>query len=74
MSMIVVRPLTRRDLSQIMGVNTRSFSAPWSMDAIRYDVENNPRSYWLVLEERLPPKPPQDTLSKIMSWFSPASL
>jgi ribosomal-protein-alanine N-acetyltransferase len=42
--------MTLRDLPGVMVVNQQCFSNPWSDLSIKYDLQSNPNSYWLVLE------------------------
>src|SRR5688572_23731918 len=52
--MYVLRPMQLRDLTQVMRVNRRCFSSPWSERIFRVELTDNPNSYWVVLEGEQP--------------------
>ncbi len=48
------RPYTPKDLHPLMILNQQCFSMPWSVQAVRFDAEENTYSHWAVLEEAAP--------------------
>lgn len=66
--MFCIRPYRSQDISQVIAVNRRCFSSPWSAWAIQYDVEQNPYSRWIVLEERAQPEHNKG-FEPLLRWF-----
>jgi [ribosomal protein S18]-alanine N-acetyltransferase len=44
------RFLHSRDIHRLMPLNAKCFPRPWSAGSIRYDLEHNPNSQWMILE------------------------
>ncbi len=53
----VVEPMTVADLPAVMAIERRSFSAPWSERAYRYEIEQNKHGSVLVVRQAPPAGP-----------------
>jgi [ribosomal protein S18]-alanine N-acetyltransferase len=67
--MFVVRPMRTQDITPMMVVNERCFSNPWSAWTVKIDIERNPNSTWLLLEEIPGERAPR--LGKLLGWLNP---
>jgi [ribosomal protein S18]-alanine N-acetyltransferase len=66
--MYIVRAMNTRDLNGVMTVNELCFSTPWSYHSVKYDLQQNPFSYWVVLEW-IQPTEIKSNLNRLLRWL-----
>jgi ribosomal-protein-alanine N-acetyltransferase len=50
MADVIVRQAELKDLEDIYQIEKLCFPNPWSRDALRYELESNPRAFYIVAE------------------------
>lgn len=51
MEEVIIRPMTIKDLSDVMVVEYQSFSSPWSKQDLLIDLTKNHFSHYIVMEK-----------------------
>lgn len=51
MADVTIRKAVPRDAEDICEIEQICFPDPWSMDSVRYELEQNEMAYYLVAEE-----------------------
>ena len=70
----VVEPMTLADLDQVMVIERLAFSAPWSLQAYRYELLKNEYSTMLVIRQAAPLRGRSQSMLSFLGLVRPNSV
>ena len=70
----VVEPMTLADLDQVMAMERVAFSAPWSLQAYRYEIIENEYSTMLVIRQAAPFRARSESMLSFLGLVRPSSV
>jgi ribosomal-protein-alanine N-acetyltransferase len=70
----IVEPMTLADLDQVMAIERVAFSAPWSLQAYRYEIIKNEYSTMLVIRQAAPFRGRSESMLSFLGLVRPSSV